>query len=146
MYLGAALRLAIPFAILDRQDMHKAYGGLGPHAALAKKSCSELRALRGLRPSTFSANQRETARMALLWGEQYLQGYMDAVRGFDRAEFNQAQKQYRQIRAARLKHFGKTLGEVASEGATLVDVTELAQRLNKQHPQLPRQARKCLPW
>ena len=38
MYLGAALRLAIPFAILDRQDMHKAYGGLGPHAALAKKS------------------------------------------------------------------------------------------------------------
>lgn len=38
MYLGAAIKLAIPFAILDRQVMQKAYGGLGAQAQEAQQA------------------------------------------------------------------------------------------------------------
>lgn len=132
MYLGAAIKLAIPFAILDRQEMQKAYGGLGAQAQEAQQACRDLRALQGLRPSRYTPSQRETARMALLWGEQYLYGFMHAVKGFDRAEFARSLKQYRQIRAVRMQFFGKTHGEVLSENAVLVDVTDLARHLRKQ--------------
>ncbi|MEG2048405.1 MULTISPECIES: hypothetical protein [Comamonas] len=78
MYLGTALKLAIPFAILDREAMADAHTS-GPDADAAHKACVDMRAIRGVKPSTFTAEQRETARMSLLWGEQYLAGFMDAT-------------------------------------------------------------------
>lgn len=108
--------------------MDQAYGSDGPEAAEARRACDELKALLGVRPAKFTVSQRETARLALLWAEQYLDGYMNAIRDFDKAEFSSTLKQYRQIRAVRKLHFGKTLGEALCERAELVDAMALVQK------------------
>lgn len=117
MYLGTALKLAIPFAILDREAMADAHTS-GPDADAAHKACVDMRAIRGVKPSTFTAEQRETARMSLLWGEQYLAGFMDATGESDKAEFDLAKKQRQQIRRVRFEHFGNTVGEAAMKGCS----------------------------
>lgn len=128
MYLGAALKLAVPWAVLDREDMARAYGYEGPEAAEAKKSCVDLKAMQGLKPGKFNAEQREIARLALLWAEQYLFGYMNAIKDFDKTEFAVSRKHWRRIRQVRMEHFGKTKGEAMCQCAELVDVFDLLQR------------------
>lgn len=122
MYLGTALKLAIPFALRDREEMAEAYGYVGPEADAAKQACVQIRALRGIRPSTFSLDQRETARMTLLWSEQYLRGFMEAVVDSDLAEFNLAQKQRNQIHQVRVEHFGQTVLEASIKHCIAVPV------------------------
>lgn len=124
MYLGPALRLAIPLAIKDRIDMVQAFGGVGPDAQAARSACRDLRAVVGVSPARFTPSQRETARLALLWGEQYLEGYIDAIGASNPSELKLARKQRQQIRKVRLEHFGKTAMEAMSERAVKVDAME----------------------
>lgn len=124
MYLGTALKIAIPLAIHDREAMAEAYGFEGQEADAAIQACRDMKMLRGVKPANFTANQRELARLALLWGEQYLQGFMEAVIDSDPAEFNLARKRHQQIRGVRFSHFGKTSIEAAMQNCSLVDVTD----------------------
>lgn len=124
MYLATALKIAIPYAILDREDMARVYGYEGPEAAEADKACSDLKALQGIPPAKFTAEQRECARLALVWGEQYLVGYIDALGDSDKAELELSRKQRRQIRKVRFHHYGKTQGEILTESSELVDIRE----------------------
>ncbi|MGB6104903.1 hypothetical protein [Diaphorobacter nitroreducens] len=121
MHLRSALRLAIPFAIRDRLDLAQAYGNEGAEAEEARKACAGLKGLVGLKPSKFEPSQLEIARLALLWGEQYLDGYIDAIGTTDKQELKISIRQRHQIRSARFKHFGKTGLEVMCENAVLVD-------------------------
>lgn len=104
--------------------MARAYGGTGPDAQAARKACRELRAIAGVKPARFKSNQRETARLALLWGEQYLDGYIDAIGESDPCELQLARRQRQQIRQVRFEHFGKTALEVMGERAVRVDALE----------------------
>nr|WP_158387883.1 hypothetical protein [Comamonas testosteroni] len=113
MYLGSALKLAIPFAILDREDYARVYEFRGPQAREAEVACNDMRAIAGIKPSRLSAEQRETARLALCWAEQYLFGYLDALAGSNKAEARMSTNQLNLIRKARLEHFGATENEVA---------------------------------
>ena len=122
MYLGTALKLAIPFAISDRQAMAEAYGYMGQEAEAAKKACADMLALLKVKPANFTTDQREAARMALLWGEQYLTGFMLAMMGSDEAEFALASKQRKQIRIVRFEHFGQTAIEVAMKDCIEVPI------------------------
>lgn len=122
MYLRSALKLAIPLAIRDRKDIADAYGHEGAEADAAYTACMELRALRGVAPSLFTPKQRETARMALLWGEQHLQDIMNATADIDKAEFTLAEKQYQQIRRLRVEKFGRTELEVVMQHCVEVPV------------------------
>lgn len=131
MYPGTALKLFIPFAIHVRQSMAEAHGHEGPDAEAANRAVSDLQKLKGVRPAAFTAKQRETARMALLWGEQYLDGWLDAVKDSYKAEHDLARKQRHQIRAVRFKHFGMTRGEVETKDAVLVDIREVSKLLSK---------------
>lgn len=111
MYLGSALKLAIPLAILDRVDFARVHGFAGADAAEAEKACDDMRAIAKLKVSQFSAAQRETARLALCWAEQYLYGYVDAQAQADKTEADLSRKQMKQIRKVRLDHFGATENE-----------------------------------
>lgn len=124
MYLGTALKIAIPLAIQDREAMAEAHGFEGQDADAAMQACRDMKKLHGVKPATFTADQRELARMTLLWGEQYLQGFMEAVIDSDPAEFNLARKRRQQIRGVRFLHFGKTSIEAAMQNCSLVDVTD----------------------
>ena len=104
--------------------MARVYGYEGPEAAEAEKACADLTALQGIPPAKFTAEQRESARLALVWGEQYLVGYIDALGESDKAELELSRKQRRQIRKVRFDHYGKTQGEVLTESAELVDIRE----------------------
>lgn len=112
MYLGSALKIAIPFAHLDRLDLARSYGYEGPVAEEAERACAELKALEGVKVSAFTAAQRETARLALCWAEQYLYGYIDALTESD-AEAKSMKKLMAQLRKVRLEHFGYTENETA---------------------------------
>ena len=127
MYLGSALKRSIPYAISDRKDMVQAYDGEGPDADEARQACIELNALKGIKPSKFTPEQRKTARMALLWAEQYLYGYMSAIVGIDAAEYAKSRKEWKQIRGVRLTHFGLTQLEGMLPRAELVDVEQICQ-------------------
>lgn len=111
MYLKSALALAIPYAILDREDMERAFDYEGEDAKAASEAVIYLQGLRGLSPANFTSEQREQARMALLWGEQYLSGLIDALGESDKAELVLALKHRRQIRSVRIRDYGNTLGE-----------------------------------
>lgn len=124
MHLRSALRIAIPFAIMDRRDLAQAYGNEGPEAEAARKACADLNAIVGLKPAKFAPGQRETARLALLWGEQYLDGYIDAIGISEKRELKASIRQRQQIRSVRFEHFGKTGLEVMCENAVLVDVQD----------------------
>ena len=128
MHLATALRFAIPFAMHDRRDLAQAYGQMGPDAEAATQACSDLLALVGIKPAKFSDSQRETARLALLWAEQYLDGYIDALGESSRHELKIARRQRMQIRKARFDHFGATALEVMSQRAKAVDVMTLLRR------------------
>lgn len=123
MYLGPALKIAIPFAILDREDMARVHGDEGPTADEANKACADLRIIAGLNAPAFTPSQRETARLALCWAEQYLYEYIDALNPeADGAEVRAMTKQMTQIRAVRLHHFGLTDIESSARRAIAVPV------------------------
>lgn len=122
MYLKSALNLAIPLAILDREDMEQACGYEGPEAQAAAQAVIDLRKLGRVSPANFTRAERELARMCLLWGEQYLEGYIESHQGRDVAATNKAIKEKAQIRAVRLEHFGTTTGEQWCANATAVEV------------------------
>ncbi|WP_155293141.1 hypothetical protein [Comamonas testosteroni] len=123
MYLGPALKIAIPFAILDREDMARVYGDTGPAAEEANKACADLRRLKGIKASKYTASQKETARLALCWAEQYLFGYIDALNAkVDKDEVRAMTKQMEHVRAVRLHHFGFTANEASSMRATAVPI------------------------
>lgn len=123
MYLGTALKLAIPFAILDREDLSRVYDHEGSAAEEADKACEDLRALLGVKTQAFTAAQRQTARLALWWAEQYLYGYLDALDKSSYAdEIRVSKKQMLQIRKVRLQHFGHTDIEVFAQRATPVPI------------------------
>ena len=128
MHLATTLRFAIPFAMHDRRDLAQAYGRMGPEAEAATQACSELLALVGIKPAKFSDSQRETARLALLWAEQYLDGYIDALGESSRQELKVARRQRMQIRKVRFEHFGSTALEVMFQQAVPVDAMSLVQR------------------
>ena len=130
MYLGTALKIAIPFAILDREDFARVYDNEGSAAEEAEKSCADLRGLVGVKTQTFTAAQNESARLALCWAEQYLYGYLDALdKGSDVDEIRQSNKQMLQIRKVRLEHFGYTDQEKFSKQATEVEIGGDARHL-----------------
>lgn len=79
----------------------------------AEAAREALRCLTGIKASAFDVKQRETARLALCWGEQYLEGYLDAVGDSCPFEASLAAKQKRQIRQVRLEHFGLTENEAS---------------------------------
>lgn len=112
----------------DRRDLAQAYGRMGPEAEAATQACSDLLALVGIKPAKFSDFQRETARLALLWAEQYLDGYIDAIGESSRHELKVARRQRMQIREVRFKHFGSTALEVMFQQAVLVHAMSLVQR------------------
>lgn len=123
MYLGPALKIAIPFAILDREDMARVYGDTGPAAEEAKKACADLRSLAGIKATKFTASQKETARLALCWADQYLFGYIDALNAkVDKDEVRAMTKQMEHIRAVRLHHFGFTANEASARRAIAVPI------------------------
>lgn len=131
MYLKPALKLAIPFAIEDRRAMEHAYGNQGPEADEARNARRDLQELQSHLASNLDAQQRETARLALVWAEQYLHGLMDAVKHADKREYATARKQMRRLRSVRMEHFGKTMIETMCEHAQLVDVYEAVNRIRK---------------
>lgn len=122
MYLGTALKMAIPFAILDREDMARVHGYEGPAAKEASQACADLRALAGIKTANFSAAQKETARLALCWAEQYLYGYVDAQAHVNNSEAKKSHKQMNQIRKVRVDHFGLTANEASSARCTAVPI------------------------
>ena len=123
MYLGPALKIAIPFAILDREDLARANDETGPAAQDAEKACDAIRKLNGVKVHTFSEAQRETARLVLCWAEQYLYGYIDALgKGSEKEEIRLSKKQMSQIRAVRLEHFGYTEREVCDIRSTEIPI------------------------
>jgi hypothetical protein len=131
MHLKTALRIAIPFAVEDREAMVAAYGGEGPEADESRALGKSFRDLIGLRPAAFTEEQKETARLALCYAEQHLDGYIAALNGFDKKEVAMARKQRQQICRVRREHFGKTWIEDACKGAVAVDVMEYANRITK---------------
>lgn len=125
MHLVTALRFAIPLAMHDRRDLAQAYGRTGPEAAAIAQSCSDLLALLGIRTAQFTDAQRETARLALLWAEQYLDGYIDAPDDSSKHELKVARRQRMQIRKVRFEHFGPTALEVMLQKTVAVDALSL---------------------
>lgn len=121
MYLGTALKIALPLAMKDRLDLSAAYANEGEEADAARDAYSKLRALIGVRPAMFNKEQRETARLALIWSEQYLDGYIDALKNSCTGELEVARRQRKQIRKVRFNHFGKTRLEAMCESTVLVD-------------------------
>lgn len=126
MYLGTALNLAIPYALLDREDLIRVYDGEGPVASEAEKHCADLKVLASVKTSKFTPAQRETARLALCWAEQYFIGYADAQDESDKAEAKWSLKCREQIRKVRLKHFGFTETEVSKQRCITVPVGSVA--------------------
>lgn len=130
MYLGTALKIAIPFAILDREDLARANDYEGSAAEEAEKACADLRALVGVKPKAFTDAQKETARLALCWADQYLYGYLDALgKGSDADEIRVCTKQRLQIRKVRLQHFGYTENEEFAKQADEVEIGGDARHL-----------------
>lgn len=121
MYLGAALKRALPYAILDREDFVRTRTEDGAELEEARKACDDLKALAGVKVHKFTETQRETARLALCWAEQYLEGYIDALGSSDKQELEVSSKELRQIRAVRLEHFGLTANEAEIKTCTLVE-------------------------
>ncbi len=134
MHLKTALGIAIPYAMQDRDAMAEAYGRQGKEAEAAAAARKDLRALVGVSPSTFTAGQRETARMALLWAEQHLDGYIDAIKDSEPREKKTAVRQRHQLRRVRFQHFGRTLGEELCKRAVAVDAMEYAIAKSPQAP------------
>jgi hypothetical protein len=123
MYLAPALKIAIPFAILDREDLSRVHDDEGPEAEEAEKACEDMRKLRGIKVQAFNDAQRMTAGLALCWAEQYLYGYIDALgKGSDKEEIRVAKKQMAQIRAVRLEHFGYTEREKSDMASVAIPI------------------------
>lgn len=131
MYLKTALNLAIPLAIEDRIEMAAAYGGEGPEAEEAIAMCKSLSSLKGVRVASFTTEQRELARLALCYAEQYLDGYIDATKGAYPKETQQARRKRMRIREVRFHHFGPTYIESMSKDGVLVDSLDYVRDLFK---------------
>lgn len=67
----------------------------------------------GQQATHFTVKQKETARLALCWAEQYLYGYLDALGSNGKTERAVTTRQMNQIRKVRLEHFGQTSKEAS---------------------------------
>lgn len=119
------LQQAIGSAVQDRLSLAEAYGNVGEDAEEALAEAKAIKALRGLRLRALSETQRETARLAFVFAEQWETGLADAQAGAQerRASIEAA----RRFRTFRLQTWGQTEMEHQISQSILVDARSLAQ-------------------
>jgi hypothetical protein len=117
------LSRALTPAILDRESYAQAYGSKGPEAEEALALKRGIEALRGKKLKALTDAQRETARLALLYAEQWEASLAEANEGLpDAAE---PLKDAETFRKMRLRLWGRTAMEAALADSKAVSIHDL---------------------
>jgi len=97
------LARAIPSALKDRADLVRAYAGVdGDVVESIKAQSAQIRAIKGKRLRDLTEPEREAARLAFVYAEQYERGLDDAQ------PERRARENARRYREVRLRLWGKT--------------------------------------
>lgn len=114
------LRSAIEAAMLDRESYEDAVRGDTSTMAEARATLEKLKALKGKKLAKMSADERHTAMLAFLYGEQWESSYADSNPGPTWEKKSRAlAARYREVR---LRRWGKTQLETILAAAKSVTV------------------------
>jgi hypothetical protein len=131
------LQRAIWPAVQDRRSLADAYNREGPDAAEALADAKRVQALSGKPFRKLSDEERETARLAFLYAEQWETSLADAQGRDNPKEREACELSARLFREFRLKEWGKTVLEDALETAPSVDILDLIHQKSRPRSSRP---------
>ncbi|KWT98247.1 MULTISPECIES: hypothetical protein [unclassified Variovorax] len=117
------LTRALAPAVLDRESYAQAYGGKGPEAEAATALKFAFEALRGKSLKSLTSEERETARLALIYAEQWEASLAEANEGLPDAQ--EPLREAAAFRKMRLRLWGRTAMEAALADGKHVDIRSL---------------------
>lgn len=121
------LQQAIEPAILDRESYADAVSPKAPEGQQALALAQKFPGLRGKRLDKLTADELETARLVLIFAEQWESGYADANPG--EPHKRNALAAAKRSRELRLRLFGQTRFEAMVARTTAVPLQDLLKKL-----------------
>ena len=113
---------AIECALLDRESLLDAYSGEGPIADDIRAQIAGIYAIKGKKLAKMTPAEDESARIAMIYGEQWESTLADASPGAETEAT--CRKNVALFKEVRLRRWGKTQFEVDMENSVAVPVTE----------------------